>query len=139
MTHPDDSTEQEQSSAPTRASLSRLELLLLVGLLGLTVGAFGVEQTHTGQKEIIALVFVALPLVLAGLVFAHIRWIPTVAAGLAALYFLGAITTSGELSNLTHVAASWPFAAIVVELLSCVLVVFAGLGATVQYKVRHAG
>jgi hypothetical protein len=139
MTHPDDSPEQEQSSEPTRASLSRLDLLLLVGLLGLTVGALGVEQTHAGQKDIIALVFVALPLILAGLVIAHIRWIPTVAAALAALYLVGAITTAGELSNLTHVAASWPFAAIVVELLSCVLVMFACLGATVQHEVRRAG
>ena len=89
---------------------------------------------NTISALIIALVFVALPLVLAGLVIAHIRWMPTVAAVFAALYLLGAVTTAGELSNLTHVAASWPFVAIVVELLSCVLVVFAGLGATAQHN-----
>jgi hypothetical protein len=130
----DHTTQENRPHPPTRAPLTGLEKLVVVGLVGLTVGAFGVEQTHVGQKELIALVFVALPLVLAGLVIAHIRWMPTVAAGLAALYIVGAITTAGELSNLTHVAASWPFVAIVVELLSCVLVVFAGLGATVQHN-----
>jgi hypothetical protein len=130
----DHTTPENRPHPPTRAPLTGLEKLVVVGLVGLTVGAFGVEQTHVGQKEFIALVFVALPLVLAGLVIAHIRWMPTVAAVFAALYLLGAITTAGELSNLTHVAASWPFVAIVVELLSCVLVVFAGLGATVQHN-----
>jgi hypothetical protein len=130
----DHTTQENRPHPPTRASLTGLENLVVVGLVGLTVGALGVEQTHVGQKELIALVFVALPLVLAGLVIAHIRWMPTVAAGLAALYLVGAITTAGELSNLTHVAASWPFVAIVVELLSGVLVVFAGLGATVQHN-----
>ena len=117
-----------------RAPLSGLEKLLLVGLVGVTIGAFGVEQTHKGQTEIIALVFVALPLVLAGLVFARIRWMPAVAA----IFILGAVLTAGELSYLTHPAATWAFAAIVVELLSCVLALFAGLAATVQqYRISR--
>ncbi len=114
------------------APLSGLEKLILVGLVGVTIGAFGVEQTHKGQTENIALVFVALPLVLAGLVIAHIRWMPAVAAAVAAIFILGAVLTAGELSYLTHPAATWAFVAIVVELLSCVLVLFAGIGATVQ-------
>jgi len=119
---------QPSKSAP----LSGLEKLILVGLVGVTIGAFGVEQTHKGQTENIALVFVALPLVLAGLVIAHIRWMPAVAAAVAAIFILGAVLTAGELSYLTHPAATWAFVAIVVELLSCVLVLFAGIGATVQ-------
>jgi len=114
------------------APLSGLEKLILVGLVGVTIGAFGVEQTHKGQTENIALVFVALPLVLAGLVIARIRWMPAVAAAVAAIFILGAVLTAGELSYLTHPAATWAFVAIVVELLSCVLVLFAGIGATVQ-------
>ncbi len=114
-----------------RAPLSGLEKLLLVGLLGVTIGAFGVEQTHKGQTEIIALVFVALPLVLAGLVLARTRWMPAVAALVAALFVVGAVLTAGEVSYLTHPAATWAFAAIVVELLSGVLVLLAGVRATV--------
>jgi fucose 4-O-acetylase-like acetyltransferase len=121
-----------------RAPLSGLEKLMLVGLVGVTIGAFGVEQTHKGQTEIIALVFVALPLVLAGLVIARIRWMPAVAAAVAAIFILGAVLTAGELSYLIHPAASWGFAAIVVELLSCVLVLFAGIGATVRHNGKHA-
>ena len=122
-----------------RAPLSGLEKLLLIGLLGVTIGAFGVEQTHKGQTEIIALVFVALPLVLAGLVFARMRWMPAVAAAVAAIFLLGAVLTAGELSYLTHPATTWAFAAIVVELLSCVLVLFAGIAATVQqYRISRS-
>jgi sulfite exporter TauE/SafE len=139
MASRDVSTQQEQPSKPTRAPLSGLEKLLLVGLLGITVGAFGVEQTHAGQKELIALVFVALPLLVAGLVLAQTRWMAAVSAVVAAFYLLGALTTAGELSNLTHLAATWSFTAIVVELLSCVLVLLASLGAIVQHKVRRAG
>ncbi len=95
------------------------------------MGAFGVEQTHKGQTEIIALVFVALPLVLAGLVLARTRWMPAVAALVAALFVVGAVLTAGEVSYLTHPAATWAFAAIVVELLSGVLVLLAGIRATV--------
>ena len=51
---------------------------------------------------------------------------------MAAIFILGAVLTAGELSYLTHPAATWAFAAIVVELLSCVLVLFAGIAATVQ-------
>ncbi len=76
--------------------MSGREKLLLVGLVGVTIGAFGVEQTHQGQTEIIALVFVALPLVLAGLVFARLRWMPAVAAAVAAIFILGAVLTAGE-------------------------------------------
>ena len=121
-----------------RAPLSGLEKLILVGLVGVTIGAFGVEQTHKGQTEIIAVVFVALPLVLAGLVIARIRWMPAVAAAVAAIFILGAVLTAGELSYLIHPAASWAFAAIVVELLSCVLVLFAGIGATVRHNGKYA-
>ena len=116
------------------------EKLLLVGLVGITIGAFGVEQTHTGQKELIALVFVALPLVLAGLglVLAHTRWLPAVAAVVAGLFLIGALTTAGEWSNLTHLAATWPFVAIALELLSCALVLLAGVSALVQHNGKRA-
>jgi len=124
--------ERKMNQSSKRTPLSGLEKLILVGLVGVTIGAFGVEQTHKGQTEIIALVFVALPLVLVGLVIARIRWMPAVAAAVAAIFILGAVLTAGELSYLTHPAATWAFAAIVVELLSCVFVLFAGIGATVQ-------
>jgi FtsH-binding integral membrane protein len=130
--------ERKMNHSSKRAPLSGLEKLMLVGLVGVTIGAFGVEQTHKGQTEIIALVFVALPLVLAGLVFARIRWMPAVAAAVAAIFILGAVLTAGELSYLIHPAASWAFAAIVVELLSCVLVLFAGIGATVRHNGKPA-
>lgn len=67
---------QISNRVPTHTWLSGLETLLLVGLVGIAIGAFGVEQTHQGQTDLIALVFVALPLVLAGLVIAHTRWVP---------------------------------------------------------------
>jgi len=78
------------------------------------------------------LVFVALPLVLAGLMIARIRWMPVVAAAVAAIFILGAVLKAGELSYLTHPAATWAFASIAVELLSGVLVLFVGIGATVR-------
>jgi ribosome biogenesis protein Tsr3 len=128
-------------SISSHQPLSGPEKLILVGLVGIAIGAFGVEQTHTGQKELIALVFVVLPLVVAGagLVLAHARWLPAVAAVVAALYLIGALTTAGELSNLTHVAATWLFAAITLELLSCALVLLAGVSAIVQHNGRRQG
>jgi hypothetical protein len=129
---------QHVVSTTAYQSLSGPEKLLLVGLVGITIGAFGVEQTHTGQKELIALVFVALPLLLGGLVIAHTRWVPAIAAVVAAFYLIGAFTTAGEVSNLTHLAATWPFAAIAVELLSCALVLLAGISVIVQHHGRRA-
>jgi hypothetical protein len=105
----------------------REQLILVVGLVGIAIGALGVEQTHLGKTELIALVFVLLPLALGGPLLAGLRWAVTVAIMVAALYILGAVFTAGELSYLTHPAASWGFVSIVVELLSCVLVVVAGL------------
>ena len=84
------------------------------------------------------MVFVTPPLILAGFVFAHTRWVPAVAAGVAALYFIGALTTAGELSNLTHLAATWPFAAVAVELLSCALVLLVGISAIVHHHGKRA-
>ena len=46
-----DRTEQGKPRTPTRAPLSGLEKLMLIGLVGIAIGAFGVEQIYLASPS----------------------------------------------------------------------------------------
>ena len=123
-----------QATVATRPAFSGWTFPLMLGLVGLTLGTFGVEATHDGPTEYIALVFAALPLVLAVLIGFGKSWAVTAAVVVAAIYMFGAPQAPGELAILQGHAATRAFAAIALELLSAVVVVIAGIGAIVQSR-----
>lgn len=125
-----------QAAPRTRSPLSVFDVLVAAGLIVLAIGTYGVERTHFGQQDAIALVFVALPLVLAALVLFRVRAMRVVAAAVAAMFVLGAVFTDGEMFHLTHPAELLPFASIVTELVGAVVVLVAGVAAALRRRLR---
>ena len=123
----------------TRAPLSGLGKLTLAGLVAMAIGivwTMWVSGVFTlllnGVFIVPAFVSLALALGLAYLVATGIRWMPAVAAVVAAAMLVGALQGPPVTTRLANPADIWPFAATVVHLLSSALVVVAGVGTAVQ-------
>lgn len=131
-----DILKQENQKSPTRQSLSALSTVTLVALLGqilfVTANFLIVWLLH-GAFVPELFIGIVPALIVVGLIAARVRWAPALGAAQALLTATLFLANPNAQNNLTHPGSSFiDFMVEVVALAFVLVVVVAGVGATVQ-------